>query len=473
MSDTKALLEKIAALRQRVAAVTPPPIAVAPGNGPAVRSDPAHDVDEKVRQGAWHSRLIDRSLRPHEAADAAPLPPRLTAGGARLLTKGRALLQGLRVVADEPAIQAGPADPLGALHAATVAMLESVLRTVQAFPPSAAEQVRLCEGLEAMLETVEERVGILNAGLSHRRGENDRIGYLAEILRRLAAGQPVAPPPLSALADTIVHEARAGLPLRFLSAPPREPARFAAAHGLTVAQVLARLMLHGPESVPVQTAVMAALVHDVGMVCVPAELLMKPGPLTDDERRLVEKHAAAGGPMVAQLWPGGGWPADAVTDHHERPDGTGYPMGRKDIQVAEAVRLLAVCDVYAALCCPRPHRAALDSRTALTETLLLAERDVLDRQQAERLLVLSFYPPGSVVELSDGAAALVLAAQPGPGALTNPARPIVLLLTDAQAHPLVLPRVIDLAQERDRSIVRGLPAAERRRLLGRRYPELV
>lgn len=306
---------------------------------------------------------------------------------------------------------------------------------MQAFPAAASEQLPLCDGLDGVLAAVEERVGALTAGLAHRRRETGQVDYLAEILRRLATGQLVAPPPLQALADTVVQEARAGEPLRFLHAPPQDPARFAAAHGLTVAQVLGRLLLQDADPhTPIQLAVMAALVHDVGMACLPAELLAKPGPLTDDERRQVEKHAAAGGLLVAPLWPGGGWPVDAVTDHHERPDGTGYPFGRKDIQVAETVRLLAVCDVYAALCCPRPHRPALDTRTALTETLLLAERNALDRQQAERLLLLSFFPAGSVVELNDGAAAIVLSAQPGQRGLTNPARPIVLLLTNAPSR---------------------------------------
>ena len=472
MNDTKELLRKIAALRQRLTVVPKPE----PDDTPAVRSDAAHALEQKVEQGAWHNRLIDRSLRPLDAPTLAslPVPTRLTASGQRLLLKGRTLLQALRSLADDPAIQDDPKDPLAVLHASTIAMIDTVLRVVQAFPPSASEQLRLCDGLEAVLDAVDERVATLHAGLNHRRDEAARIDYLAEILRRLARGQTVAPPPLQALADALVQEARAGQPLRFLHAGPHDPARFAAAHGLTVAQVLVRVMLHGTDgAIPLAVAVMTALVHDVGMACAPADVLAKPGPLKDEERRLVERHAIAGGSMVAPLWPGGGWPIDAVTDHHERPDGTGYPFGHKDIQVPEMARLLAVCDTYAALNSPRPHRPAMDSRTALTETLLLAERDALDRRQAERLLCLSFYPPGSVIELSDGAAAMVMSAQPGLRGLTNPGRPIVLLLTDAQSQPLALPRVVDLLQEKDRSIVRGLPSAERRRLLGRRYPELV
>jgi HD-GYP domain-containing protein (c-di-GMP phosphodiesterase class II) len=481
VNDTKALIERIAALRQRLAppAMVPPPDVTAGSQDvPAVRIDPAHAVDEKVRQGAWHNRLIDCTLRAHEAGEvtaySAPLPPQLTASGARLVRKGRDLLQVLREIAQEPAVQDGPSDPLGALHAGTVAMIDTVLRAVQTFPPSAAAQLPLCEGLDGVLAAVDERVAALTAGLARRRHETGHIDYLADLLRRLAAGQAVAPAPLAALADTVVDEARQGQPLRFLYAAPDDPARFAAAHGLTVAQVLVRLLLENTDpQTPVQLAAMAALVHDIGMVCVPVAVLAKAGPLTDEERRLVEKHAAAGAPLVAPLWPAGGWPVDAVTDHHERPDGTGYPNGRRDIQIAEVVRLLTICDVYAALCCPRPQRPALDSRTALTETLLMAERDALDRQQAERLLVLSFYPAGSTVELNDGALALVLAAQPAASALTNPARPVVLLLTDAQAQALAWPRVVDLAGEKERSVLRALSAAERRRLLGRRFPALI
>ena len=180
-------------------------------------------------------------------------------------------------------------------------------------------------------------------------------------------------------------EARAGAQLHFFHTSAAEPARFAAAHGINVAQVLGGILKDDSEWQPqLQLAVMAALVHDVGMVCVPADVLMTQGPLDADERRLIEKHTTVAEAMLAKLWPGGGWSIEAARDHHERNDGTGYPLGQRAIQLSEYVRLLAVCDVYAALCAPRPHRPAFDTRTALTETLMLAERDYLDRAAAER-----------------------------------------------------------------------------------------
>jgi hypothetical protein len=175
--------------------------------------------------------------------------------------------------------------------------------------------------------------------------------------------------------------------------------------------------------------------------------------------------------MAVRLLPTGSWLARATAGHHERLDGTGYPAGLRDSQIEPLTRLLAVCDIYAAMCCPRPHRPALETRTALTDTLLLAEQGALDRFQAERLLVLSFYPVGTVVELADGATGVVVATHQDRRDLNALARPVVALLTTSQGQLLPAPRYLDLAECEGRSIVRSLPLAERRELLGRRYPE--
>ena len=85
---------------------------------------------------------------------------------------------------------------------------------------------------------------------------------------------------------------------------------------------------------------------------------------------------------------------------------------------------------------------------------------------------MSFYPVGSVVELADGAVGVVVATHSARRDLNTPARPVLTLLTDSQGKLLAAPGHADLAECEGRSIVRGLPAAERRELLGGRYPEL-
>ncbi|MCI0682122.1 MAG: HD domain-containing protein [Gemmataceae bacterium] len=471
MSDTKALLEKIAALRLRIDQSHH--LATAAG---ATAADPAGAaaLEDKVRSGGWHSALLDGVLRGAEPAEKPALPVRLSQRGARLVRQARDLLAQLKALADDPILPADAADPLAELHRSTAGMIDAVLRTVQTFPPSTSAQSRMSEGLEAILEVVDDRLSIVKAAMRQRSTETGRIERLADALRRIAAGQAVNVASLEQLAGEVREEARQGLPLRFHALPTDDPAHAAAAHGLTVAGVLARL-IDGDADWQGRDleGLVAALVHDAGMVRLPAELIAQTGPLTEEQRRLVERHPLAGAQALVKLWPGGGWAIDAAADHHERLDGTGYPKGKRDLHLADEVKLLTVCDVYAALASARPWRGPHEPRTALTDTLLLADRGALDRKQAERLLRLAFYPPGSVVELDDGCVALVLAPQVGERALTQPARPVVTVVREAFGQAAATPRYLDLAQQTERTIVRSLAPAERRQVLGRLYPELV
>src|SRR5262249_19856411 len=160
-------------------------------------------------------------------------------------------------------------------------------------------------------------------------------------------------------------------------------------------------------------AVVAALIHDAGMLRIPVEVLATTSVLDDGQRRTIETHCRAGAEMAARLQPSDNLFIEAAASHHERLDGTGYPNGLRELQLSPLTRLLSVCDVYAALCVPRPHRPALETRTALADTLLLAEQGKLDRHAGERLLHLSFYPIGSAVELADGAIGVVVATPMG------------------------------------------------------------
>lgn len=475
VSDTKELLQRIAALRKRLDSNA---IAFAPPAPSVVAQETMQTIEDKVQRGLLHGSMIESSIRGAELNDPTQpsLPPvRLTARGSRLIRQGRELLQALRTVSDDPAFQQiEEFDALLQLHREAVAMIEVLLRTVQMFPASVSTQMRMCDGLDLVMRDAEERVTLLCASLARRKRGISHVAELADFLRALATGQPVRLGALQALADRVLEEVRAGLPLRFAEASPEDPARFAAAHGLTVAHVLGRLIHNDPEwKQQLQLAVMATLVHDVGMLRVPAEVLSSATPFTMDQRRLVEKHAAVAAEMLAPLWPGGGWPVDAAVHHHERTDGTGYPAGQKHLEQSAFTRLLAVCDIYTAMCSTRPHRHAHDTRTALTEILFLSERDHLDKKAAELLLVLSFYPIGTIVELNDGSIAIVIATQTGQRSLTSPGRPVVHLVADAQGLPMPWPTVIDLLEHPQRSIVRRLAAEERKNWLYKKYPQLI
>jgi HD-GYP domain-containing protein (c-di-GMP phosphodiesterase class II) len=425
-------------------------------------------LEWKVAEGARQTTLLAETLLPR--SEGGPLPGRLTARAARLLQRGRQLLDQLRELSDEPVLLTEAA--LSQRHRELATLIDSVLRGVQHFPETPSVQIRLCEGLETMLDVVADRLAGLTQGVTLRRRRAARLDRLAEVLRRLADEQPFDLRGLSELAEQILSDAQEGESISFRAEPAEQPARFVAAHGLTAAEVAARLVRADPEwRGRAHEVLLAALLHDVGMLTVPPDVLKAPGPLDTDQKRAVECHVRAGAERIGRLVPNSAWVVEATQGHHERLDGTGYPMGLRELQIGPPARLLAVCDVYAAMCCPRPHRPALETRTALTDTLLLAEQGLLDRFQAERLLALAFYPVGQAVELADGAIGMVVATHPGRRDLNGLARPVVSLLTDSRGHPLPAPQTVDLAECEGRSILRGLPARERRQLLDQRHPE--
>ncbi len=111
---------------------------------------------------------------------------------------------------------------------------------------------------------------------------------------------------------------------------------------------------------------LAGIIHDVGKIDVPAEILSKPGKLTDLQYQLIQAHAEAGYAIIKGVdFP---WPiAEMVRQHHERLDGSGYPHGLKADAILTEAKILAVADVVEAMMSHRPYRASLGIDAALAE----------------------------------------------------------------------------------------------------------
>ncbi|NPU84305.1 MAG: PAS domain S-box protein [Syntrophaceae bacterium] len=111
---------------------------------------------------------------------------------------------------------------------------------------------------------------------------------------------------------------------------------------------------------------MAGVIHDIGKVAVPAEILGKPSELGPIEMLLVKTHAQTGFEILREIeFP---WPiARMVLEHHERLDGTGYPSGLKGDEMLLESKILAVADVVEAMCSHRPYRPALGAEAAMEE----------------------------------------------------------------------------------------------------------
>ncbi len=108
---------------------------------------------------------------------------------------------------------------------------------------------------------------------------------------------------------------------------------------------------------------LCGLVHDIGKIGLPAGLLEKPGPLTLEERRQMERHSEIGERILRNV-DDYSEIADVVRFHHERIDGMGYPDGLQGDEIPLLSRIIGVADAYDAMTSDRPYRAALPSRIA-------------------------------------------------------------------------------------------------------------
>jgi putative nucleotidyltransferase with HDIG domain len=145
----------------------------------------------------------------------------------------------------------------------------------------------------------------------------------------------------------------------------RDP--YTAGHQERVAQLastIAREM--GLPDEQIRGIFLAGLIHDVGKIHVPAEILSKPGALTPLEIQLVRVHAQAGYDIIKGIeFP---WPvAEAVLQHHERLDGSGYPRALAGDSIIIEARVLAVADVTETMMSHRPYRPAKGLGNALAE----------------------------------------------------------------------------------------------------------
>lgn len=110
---------------------------------------------------------------------------------------------------------------------------------------------------------------------------------------------------------------------------------------------------------------MAALFHDIGKIEIPAEILLKPGKLTDEEFELIKSHPTISAKIVKEKHYRD--VSDIVIQHHERINGTGYPAGLTEDEICIEAKIIAVADTFDAMTSDRPYREGLDRKLAIEE----------------------------------------------------------------------------------------------------------
>jgi putative nucleotidyltransferase with HDIG domain len=152
--------------------------------------------------------------------------------------------------------------------------------------------------------------------------------------------------------------------------------QYTTAHSLNVSvlsMALAESLGYGAKQV--RAVGVAGLLHDIGKVSIPIEVLTKPGKLTDEERQLMNQHPVEGARIILQSGDEMELAAVVAYEHHIMLNGGGYPTLHYKRPCGAASRLVHVCDVYDALCTKRPYREAWTSEKAVSYLESLAGQE--------------------------------------------------------------------------------------------------
>jgi HD-GYP domain-containing protein (c-di-GMP phosphodiesterase class II) len=213
-------------------------------------------------------------------------------------------------------------------------------------------------------------------------------------------------------------------------------------HGFNVCVysiIIGRLL--GFDNLKLENLGTCGLLHDMGKVVIPDEILNKSSKLTDEELEIIRGHTTEGRRILMSgrnIFSG---TVDVAYSHHENLDGSGYPRGFEGHQLNLNCKIVAVVDKYDGILCEKPYRPAGDHLSAVAILNKLSAGNKIDRELCSSFVsYLGIYPPGSIVELSCGEIGIVLESN-----LKQRLRPQILVVRDAKGASVQ--HFVDMAEK--------------------------
>ena len=191
---------------------------------------------------------------------------------------------------------------------------------------------------------------------------------------------------------------------------------------------------------------LAALMHDIGKVRTPTEILNKPEKLTDDEFKVMRRHVVDGAEILRRTPEMPAMAPVIAFEHHLRLDGTGYPFGVSRSGLNLGTMLCSIADVYDAMRSQRAYQQAFPSERIL-EVMKRSDGQQFDQHLVRRFTqLLGIFPPGNLVRLDDGAMAVVMAVH-----APDPFRPRVKIIATPSGEQIAAPYEVNLWEASEES----------------------
>lgn len=271
----------------------------------------------------------------------------------------------------------------------------------------------------------------------------EAVSLVGSLMKDVKMGNPIDVGPVEDLADDINNSVLNNANALLCLSQIREKDQYLLEHSINVGILMGVLSRHmGFERHIVHQLVTGALLHDVGKIRVPYDVLHKPGRLSESEWTEMQRHVQYGQEVLLKS-PGISDVAMSIcAQHHERLDGTGYPRQLKGKQINTYGRLASVVDIYDALTADRVYHQGKSPFEAMKILITLGE-DHLDKSLVyEFIRCMSVYPVGTLVELNNGKLGVVLQANN-----QNPSAPEVRVFFNFRHGYFEKPQVVDLAKK--------------------------
>ena len=205
----------------------------------------------------------------------------------------------------------------------------------------------------------------------------------------------------------------------------------------------------------VREAGMAGLLHDIGKMMIPDDILNKPGKLTDSEFDTVRSHPLAGGKILMDSQQVSAMVLDVCLHHHEKVDGSGYPHRLKGDQISLFAKMGAVCDVYDAITSDRPYKNGWDPAESIRKMAEWCKGHFDDAVFKAFVKSVGIYPTGSLVRLESGRLGVVMDQHE-----TSLLTPRVKVFFSAKSKAPIPQQIIDLAKLVGREKIVGRESQE-------------
>ncbi|MGL4355839.1 MAG: HD-GYP domain-containing protein [Aeromonas popoffii] len=263
-----------------------------------------------------------------------------------------------------------------------------------------------------------------------------------KFIRQLKAGEPIDITPLAAVAEEMVDTMFTHGDAMLCLARIRAKDAYLMEHSMNVAILLANFGRYlGLERSVLKELTLGGLLHDVGKIMTPDEVLNKPGKLTDEEFTIMRQHVVHSYEILSQTPGITATMLEVAANHHERLDGTGYPSHLKGDQLSLHTRMSGIVDVYDAVTADRVYKQGLQPTQAFRILLKGADHH-FDRGLVTKFIkCMGVYPVGTLVQLSNQRLAIVMQRNE-----QQPLKPVVKVIYHATQRHYLDVQWLDLAK---------------------------